>query len=227
LSETVQPKPIRKKELVTTIYMTRETRDKLKVLKKELGFRSYDALINHSAIALQEIHRDVMEPATFNEIFLNLDTRPVILTGLSGSGKSTTARNLLAQLPPELNVFVIDSSGTDYPELRSLDFGQVFAHNWGRGKGERLRYRPDPNRDVAKLLVNQVVGRLFTVMPSGELKDWVVIVDEANRYRDTSLKDFVIESRKWVRKTIVITTAWKDFEEVGRVFKPQPRAIEA
>jgi hypothetical protein len=56
-------------------------------------------------------------------------------------------------------------------------------------------------------------------MPSGDLKDWV-IVDEANRYRETALKDFVIESRKWVRKTLIITTAWKDYEEVGQIFKP-------
>jgi hypothetical protein len=96
-----------------------------------------------------------------------------------------------------------------------------FRHNWGRGKGDRLRYCPDPRPIVAKVLVNEIIGQLSTIMPSGDLKDWVVLVDEANRYRDTALKDLVIESRKWVRKTLIITTAWKDYEEVGRIFKPK------
>jgi len=64
-------------------------------------------------------------------------------------------------------------------------------------------------------------------MPSGELKDWVIVVDEANRYRGPVLKDFVIECRKWTRKVIVVTTSWKDFEEVARAFKPKPRPIGA
>jgi energy-coupling factor transporter ATP-binding protein EcfA2 len=207
---------------LTSIYLVKGTRDKLRDLKKEVGFRSYDALLNYSAIALRDLHRDSIEYATFDDVFVKLETKPVIITGLSGSGKSTAARDLITRLPAEINLLVIDSSGSDYPDLKQLDFGAVFALHWGKRQGERLRYCPDPNRDIAKLLVNQIVGRLFTVMPSGDLKDWVFIVDEASRYRDGPLKDFVIESRKWVRKTIVITTSWKDYEEVGKVFRPRP-----
>jgi hypothetical protein len=38
---------------LTSIYIIKQTRDKLKELKKELGFRSYDALLNHVALEIR------------------------------------------------------------------------------------------------------------------------------------------------------------------------------
>src|SRR5580704_15198110 len=127
MENAVAPKKKRSPDL-TSIYIIKGTRDKLRDLKKELGFRSYDALLNHVALEIKAM--GAVPPADYDLVFTQLGTRPAIITGSSGSGKSSTVRELLAKWPG--NVFAVDVAGVDYPELEPVDLGKFFGTKWGR-----------------------------------------------------------------------------------------------
>src|SRR5258708_5059146 len=99
---------------LTSIFVIKGTRDKLRELKKELGFRSYDSLLNHTALEIRAM--GAVPASDYDQIFNRLETRPAIITGPSGSGKTSTVKDLLSKWPR--NVFVLDVGGVDYPELQ-------------------------------------------------------------------------------------------------------------
>jgi hypothetical protein len=66
MENAVAPKKKRSPDL-TSINMVKGTRDKLRDLKKELGFRSYDALLNHVALEIRAM--GAIPPADFGMIF--------------------------------------------------------------------------------------------------------------------------------------------------------------
>jgi hypothetical protein len=75
--QKVEAKPI------TSMKLFRETRDKLRALKKEPGFANYNALLNY--MALEVTREGAVSPASFARVFK--DSRPVVLTGQSEQGR--------------------------------------------------------------------------------------------------------------------------------------------
>ncbi len=205
---------------LTSIYIIKGTRDKLKDLKKELGFRSYDALLNHVALEIKAM--GAVPPADFDIIFGREGTRPAIITGKSGEGKTTTVRELLEKW--QGNAFVLDTTGVDYPDFKQVDLGEFFGTKWGR-EGLRLRFVPNQNLEISKAEAAIVFSHLNFIKNSGELKKWVIVVDEAHRYAaDANLRALLIEARKFTRKMLLVTTDWRVYEGIARVFKPKPWA---
>jgi AAA domain len=192
-------------------------RDRMKALKKELGFRTYDSLINF--MVLEVTKGGAIPPASFEQVFDKAGTRPIILTGESGSGKSTTLKALLAQWSG--NVFLLDVAN-EYPELKPLDLGQFFSLNWKR-EGQRVRFVPNANLEASKGEAVAIFGHLNFVMHSGDLRNWALVVEEAHRFGgDPNLRALLIEARKYVRKLIVVTTDWRTYEGIAKAFKPSP-----
>jgi hypothetical protein len=203
---------------LTSIYIIKGTRDKLRELKKELGFRSYDALLNHVALEIKAM--GAVPPADYDLIFSKLETRPAIITGPSGSGKTSTVKELLSKWPG--NVFALDTTGQDYHDLEQVDLGKFFGLKWGR-EGQRVRFCPNPNLEISRAEAATVFSDLNFVKNSGDLKDWVLLVDEAHRYsQDANLRALLIEARKFTRKFLLVSTDWRVYEGIARVFKPKP-----
>jgi hypothetical protein len=115
--QAVAFKPRRINELYTSVVLARETRDKLKLLKRTLDFRAYDPLLNYMALEIAK--GSLIPPASYEQVFDRLGTRPRIITGESGSGKSTLVRGLLSEWDGD--VFALDTTGQDYPDLRRVD----------------------------------------------------------------------------------------------------------
>lgn len=111
MSTEVTERPQKRNPDLTSIYLIKETRDKLRDLKKEIGFRSYDALLNRMSLEIGA--RGAIPPADYDQIIGKLETRPAIITGQSGDGKTTTVMNMLSKW--QGNVFVLDVGGVDYP----------------------------------------------------------------------------------------------------------------
>jgi hypothetical protein len=217
MESTVATKKKRSPDL-TSIYMVKGTRDKLRDLKKELGFRSYDALLNHVALEIRAM--GAIPPADFDMIFTKEGTRPAIITGKSGEGKTSTVREILSKWPG--NAFVLDTTGVDYPDFKQVDLGEFFGTKWGR-EGLRLRFVPNQNLEISKAEAATVFSHLNFIKNSGDLKDWVLVVDEAHRYfADANLRALLIEARKFTRKMLLVTTDWRVYEGIAKVFKPKP-----
>ena len=203
------------REKPTSIRVTKDTRAKLQALKKELGFRNLSALF--SFLILEQTRGAVIPPASYELVFK--DTRPVLLTGESGSGKTTTIRSLLKDYSG--NAFILDVSN-EYAEFERLDLGKLFSLKWSKPE-QRVRFVTDSNPDISRVEAATIFPRLAFEMHSGNLKDWALIIEEGHRFgQDPGLRALLIEARKFTRKLILITTDWRLYEGTAKVFKPRP-----
>ena len=196
----------------TTVRVRKDVRSKLWALKQKYGFRTYDSLLNFAAEVLAR--EDSFPPATHELVFR--DSRPAIVTGASGAGKTTAVKDLLSHY--EGSVFMIDVAG-EYADLKSVDLGKFFAVDWGhRG---RMRFLPNPNVEISRAEAATIFSHLNFVKNSGSLKDWCLVVEEGHRFgQDPNLRALLIEARKFVRKLILVTTDWRLYEGIAQVYRP-------
>lgn len=191
-------------------------RAKLKLLKKELGFATYNALFNYAVLELTR--EGLIPPASFEAVFVKLGTRPALITGESGAGKTTAVRSLLSQFDGP--VFILDVSN-EYPDFQKVDLGAVFSRDWKRpGK---IRFVPNSNVEASRGEASAVFGHLNYLKNAGELRDWCLVVEEGHRFsQDPNLRALLIEGRKFCRKVLLVTTDHEAFRGIAKVFKPQP-----
>lgn len=184
-------------------------------LKKKLGFRTYEAVIMHLMnLAEREGLISVATPEK-----LTRDTRPVVITGEPGSGKTLFAKSTLNAWGKEVSIFLIDVAD-EYPMLSRLNLGEVFGLNW-RAKGLRHRFVPNPNVEISKAEVSTIFGHLNVVKQEGVLKNWIVIVEEAHRFQeDKNFNALVVEARKFTKKLMLITTDWRPWDGKAIIYKP-------
>jgi hypothetical protein len=130
MSDQDKPRVVR----FTSVKLMAEVRDKLRLLKKELGFANYNALLNYMALELTK--GEAIPPASCAQVFR--DNRPVVLTGQSGAGKTTTVKELLKAWKG--NVFLMDVRD-EYKELNQIDLGRFFPLKWER-ENQRVRFVP-------------------------------------------------------------------------------------
>jgi hypothetical protein len=186
-------------------------------LKKLLGFHGYDALINH--MILVTVREGAIPPAAYDQIFERLTTRPVIITGKSGDGKSTCVKELLTHWSG--NVLVLDVAD-EYKEFKLVDFGQFFAIKW-KQPDQRLRLVPSSNVMISQAEAATIFSHLNLIKSGMDLKDWVIVVEEGHRFgSDPNLRALLIEARKFVRKLILVTTDFHQYGDIARAFKPPP-----
>jgi len=203
----------------TSIALSKETRDKLNALKKELGFRSITALFNYAVLELTR--EGLIPPASFGMVFEKTGTKPVILTGKTGAGKTTTVRSLVSEW--EGNTFILDVRGDEYPEFEAIDLGAVFSERLWKGKDRRVRFISNSNADAAKGEASAIFGHLNFLKNTGLLKNWLIVIEEGHRFsQDANLRALLIEGRKFARKIILVTTDWRVYEGITEVVKPRP-----
>ncbi|MDG6927123.1 MAG: DUF87 domain-containing protein [Nitrososphaerota archaeon] len=195
---------------------------RLRQLKYKLGTKSLDGVLS---FLINTIEREGAIPvATYNTAFVQPGTRPVIITGESGAGKTTAVKALLNEYMkrnPGGNVFVLDISG-EYADFAQIDLGQFFGYDWGGAKGQRIRFIPNTNVDISKSEAATIFSHLNFIKNSGALKDWVFVVEEGHRFaNDINLRTLLIEARKFVSKLIVVTTDWKVYDGITLILKPE------
>lgn len=208
----------------TTLSLSPQTREKLKLLKKELGFATYGALFNY--VLLELTKESLIPPAEYSIVFERLGTRPIILTGESGAGKTTTLKGLLTQWSG--SAFVLDVTD-EYPDFKEVDFGGVFSTSLWQKEGQRVRFVTNQESiEAARGEASSIFGHLNYLKNAGKLREWVIVVEEGHRFsQDPNLRALLIGGRKFCRKVILVTTDYREFGGIAKTFKPQPWEPEA
>jgi hypothetical protein len=204
----------------TTLSLAPEVREKLKTLKKELGFATYNALFSYAVLELTR--EGLIPPVSYESVFTKLGTRPVIITGESGSGKTTAVRELLSRW--EGSAFVLDVTNEYAKGFKEVDFGGVFSTALWKREGERVRFVTNQESvEAARGEASSIFGHLNYLKNAGQLREWVILIEEGHRFsQDPNLRALLIEGRKFCRKVILITTDYREFSGIAKTFKPRP-----
>lgn len=196
-----------------------DLKNRLKKFKQEFGFKTIQETIKYLILFAEE--KKILAVANYKNVMINTATRPVIITGASGSGKTTSVKNILRQLNPDHPIFILDVSN-EYGDLaKKISLGEFFSIDWT--KNQHLRFVPNANVQICKAQAATIFSHLNFLKTSGQLRNLIFVVEEAHRFRDDiNLRSLMIEARKFLRKMILITTDWKDWEGIAPVFRPPP-----
>lgn len=198
------------------IKVRRELRDELKTLKKEWKFRSLQALLRYLLMNAKERELAVISENIFQ------DTRPVILTGESGAGKTTAMKKLLRKV--NSSILVIDVSN-EYDFLKRISLSEFFTIDFT--KNQQLRFVPSSSQELCKAEVNLILRHLNFIKRDGKLKNAIIVIEEAHRFLDDQeLLTLLIEARKFIKKLIVITTEHQPIKHIAPVYRPLPFEVK-
>ncbi|MFQ6011502.1 MAG: hypothetical protein ACE5KG_04950 [Nitrososphaerales archaeon] len=143
--------------------------------------------------------------------------RPLIITGPPETGKTLLAKKLLKRFD---KVFVVDVSN-EYSGLKMVHSGELFGDIWRKEKG--IRIVPNPNPILSRFEMDYLFGYLVAKMkePDSPMRQFCFVIEDAVRFSDNqAIKSFIGESRKFVRKTIIICQDIRAYEGMGEVIKP-------
>jgi hypothetical protein len=203
---------VNKKVTHTHMRTSLENYKKLGELKKPLNIRSRDAVL--SVVLSEYLNRTEEFPEATPELVMK-DAKPVILTGIPGSGKTTFLRE---QLIPKINssLLVLDIHD-EYPNLEKINLGKFFSINFKR-TNRKLRLVPSSNVEVSKSEADSIFKHL--IMFQGELEHWTLIVEEGHRFTASPyLKSLIAEARKHMKKIIVVSHQVEPYEGLGLILK--------
>jgi len=99
---------------------------------------------------------------------------------------------------------------------------RVFAMDWRAYKAAKLRYVPNSNVETSRTQVHILLANLNQIKPSGALRNWTIVIEEAERFAtDPDMRSFINEAGKFLRKLIIVTSDWRAFEGMAVMLKPR------
>ena len=219
----------------TTFILDEDTNKILIDTTKKMGLKTKRSTIR---AALMVMRREGLIPYAVPELVFE-DSRPVIITGEPGSGKTTLIKQLLMKQrkTPTLIIDVNDEfrdsilpGGKRFKGFKKIDRGEVSRIDFK--KYGRFRVVTNPNVEFSKLEVSMILSEFNMIklkefnpdiLPSGILSDWIIVIDEAHRFLNLSqFKPFLVEARKVTNKVLIVCTDWKSLDGMGKIMKPLP-----
>jgi len=190
----------KKKDQTTHIRVWKNDHQKLKAIKRSVGFRNV-ACVVHKLLEEQAKNLASVEAVMNGRV-------PVVLTGKPLSGKTLfVKRDLLPSLKGS-PMLVIDS-WDEYEELQNMGY-DVYSLNF-KDFNEHIRFVPNTQSRVAETEVENIFAHLD--MKRNEMSRWIIIVEEAHSYRNVSaFTKFLYGSRHLVRKMVAVTPQTDAFQ---------------
>ncbi len=223
MSQMVPPQILPRKKRNAIVKGYRELADFVDTEKKKYGFNSRTKFVLYAIQQLEE-KEGQLPVARYESVFDPILLSPVQIVGLPGSGKTTTAKELYFRLRDQgVPCLVIDPLG-DWKEItRHLEPLEAISTRWYNRPGS-YRIALPADREVAKTEVRLLMEALDRIQNTKVLRNHVVIVDESHRFRAIApFVDFLRESRKWVRKTIICVVDRRLFGEICFSMRPLPK----
>lgn len=205
--------------MLVVVKMRKELKDRLKILKKAMKFKTIQELVGYLILMAEE--KKVLAVANYVNIFKATENRPCIITGPSGCGKTTAVKKLIQEADGDKYcLFIIDVSN-EYTDIKKIGLGDFFSLDFEKNK--QVRFVPNGNVEISKAEAAAIFSHLNFLKTSGQLRNLVLIIEEAHRFNaDVNLRSLLIEARKFIRKLILVTTDWSVYEGIAPVFRPQP-----
>lgn len=93
---------------------------------------------------------------------------------------------------------------------------------WKR-QGERVRFVTNQESvEAARGEASSIFGHLNYLKNAGQLRKWVIVVEEGHRFSQDPNLSVLIEGRKFCRKVVLVTTDYREFSGIAKTFKPKP-----
>lgn len=179
-------------------------------MKEQLGAKTFDDVVRMLTreMAFRKDPEKSME-----------SRRPLIITGPPETGKTILCKRLIEKVE---KVFVVDVSD-EYKDLKLVGSGDLFGDIWAREK--RFRFIPNQNPMFSKFEMEIIFGYLVAKMKENReasaMQDFVFVIEDAVRFSENQpIRSFISESRKFVRKTIVISQDSGPYSGFGEMLKP-------
>jgi hypothetical protein len=202
----------------TSWQLHRSTLVELKRLKGQLGVTSYESAIRLLIERYKAENTDTHTTANYEQVFNHLATKPVIISGKSGTGKTTATKEILKRWKGSL--FVIDVH-SEYSNLKSLDLGKFYSSDLTR---IRARFVPNSNAVVAASECSAIFMHLLMLMHTHKLQNTVIVIEEGHRFQnDVNLRGLITEGRKFIKKFIVVCSDGKIYDALAPVLYPASR----
>lgn len=188
--------------------VTEHSWDRMQEMKVELGKKNFDEVIE--ILSKELVYR--RDPIKL------LDTAiPLIITGQPASGKTVTCKRLLQNFE---KVFIVDVSH-EYDGYDVVNIGDLLGNVWSNKA--KFRIFPPDNPLYSSLEMDLTFGILLGKIKEVDspMKEFVFVIEDAVRFTHLqNIRSFVAESRKFVRKTIVVCQDPRAYEGMGQLLKP-------
>jgi len=181
---------------------------RIQSMKEQLGVRSLEHVVDYLVKEMAFRH----DPAKAIQ-----SHTPLIITGPPASGKTTLCKSILKNFE---KIFIVDVSH-EYDGLDIVNTGDLLGNVWQ--SKTKFRVYPADNPLYSNMEMNFTFGILLGKMkePNSPLKDFVFVIEDAVRFSDIqSVRSFIAESRKFIRKCIVVCQDPRAYEGFGEVLKP-------
>jgi len=202
----------------TSWHIHHSTLHELRKLKEQLGVISYESAIRLLIERYKTENTDTHTTASYERVFNHLSTKPVVVSGQSGSGKTTAVKETIKHWKGSM--FCIDVHN-EYTHLKSLDLGKFYSIDLSK---VRARFVPNTNAIVAGSECSAIFMHLLMLMHSSKLQNNVIIIEEGHRFKDdNNLRALITEARKFIRKLIIVCSDSKIYSDLAPVLYPVSR----
>lgn len=183
--------------------------NRIQSIKEQFGFKTFGEVVEH--LTKESAYR--YDPTKSLE-----SSRPLLVIGPPESGKTIFTKGFIKNYE---KVFVVDVS-KEYTDFKLVNIGDLFGNTiWQTDK--RFRYIPEDNQIFSDMQMHYLFAILLGKMKeeNSPMKDFCLVIEDAVRFSTIqSIRSFIAESRKFVKKVIVVCQDAKAYEGLGEVLKP-------
>jgi mRNA-degrading endonuclease RelE of RelBE toxin-antitoxin system len=146
---------------------------------------------------------------------------PVVIFGRPNSGKSYTLRNLARAYNQQGTGTIVIDLANEHQDLgKKISANAALTRRFKRGN---FRIVPETDPRLRLLSITRIFERLLMLAEKGRLRDFAVLIDEGNELTEIKeLKDFLIESRKFIKKAVIVSADPTSYEKICVPMKPIP-----
>jgi hypothetical protein len=233
LSTTVVQESQKRTDLRRDVRLSPEAFTRLEFLMHALGTKTKSKTFEKVLDEFARKNPEVLENkiATFENVMS--EPAPVCVHGLPGSGKSFTLRRLVLQaFQSGMSCILVDVAGEhmdpsnpDDPLRRKIKASSAANKRFGKGL-YRIVVDKDPKyRDLS---IERLFENLNVLAFKGKLRDFFIGIDEGNEFSQIkAVRDFIIESRKFVQKCVVVSADPAPYAPICVLMHPRPKSSQS